>query len=133
MCVCDPVLTERISRKLTCAKRTVCCWACWQSNSSRAAHECEPWLNAVEDKVVACAIDGQKAFQWFARTRAEDATYDEFKKHMRLSYAQTYASCQGTEFDGTLRLHDTWNKHFTKRHLFVGLSRGKRAQDISVV
>jgi hypothetical protein len=42
-----------------------------------------------------------------------------------LSYAQTYASCQGTEFDGTLRLHDTAHKLFTKRHLFVGLSRAK--------
>ena len=60
-------------------------------------------------------------------------SYEEAKRYMRLSYAQTYASCQGTEFEGTLRLHDTGNKHFTKRHLFVGLSRGKRADEISVV
>jgi hypothetical protein len=29
-----------------------------------------------------------------------------------LSYAQTYASCPGTEFDGTLRLHDTTHRFF---------------------
>ena len=32
-----------------------------------------------------------------------------------LSYAQTYASCQGTEFEGALRLHDTTHKFFTRR------------------
>ena len=60
-------------------------------------------------------------------------SYEDMKKYMRLSFAQTYASCQGTEFEGTLRLHDTGNRHFTKRHLFVGLSRGKKATEISVV
>jgi len=60
-------------------------------------------------------------------------SYEDVKRYLRLSYAQTYASCQGSEFTGTLRLHDTSNIFFTKRHLFVGLSRGKRAEDISVV
>ena len=60
-------------------------------------------------------------------------SYEDVKRYLRLSYAQTYASCQGSEFTGTLRLHDTSNRFFTKRHLFVGLSRGKRAEDISVV
>ena len=49
-----------------------------------------------------------------------------------LSYAQTYASCQGTEFDGSLRLHDTAHKFFTKRHLFVGLSRAKSCFAVDV-
>ena len=49
-----------------------------------------------------------------------------------LSYAQTYASCQGTEFDGTLRLHDTSHKFFTPRHLFVGLSRAKSCFAVDV-
>ena len=60
-------------------------------------------------------------------------SYEDAKKYMRLSYAQTYASCQGTEFEGTLALHDTGSKYFTKRHLFVGLSRGKKASDIVVM
>ena len=50
-----------------------------------------------------------------------------------LAYAQTYASCQGTEFDGTLRLHDTTHKFFTRRHLFVGLSRARSCFAVDVV
>ena len=48
---------------------------------------------------------------------------------MGLPWAQTFASCQGTEFEGTLAIHDSENKHFTMRHLFVALSRAKRAED----
>eukprot|EP00969_Alexandrium_andersonii_P101841 4494780-Alexandrium_andersonii.AAC.1 len=33
--------------------------------------------------------------------------YEQVKAWLRLSYAQTYASCQGSEFEGPLRLHDT--------------------------
>ena len=51
---------------------------------------------------------------------------------LRLSYAQTYASCQGTEFDDSMRLHDTSNSHFTMRHLFVALSRAKRKDLIDI-
>ena len=52
---------------------------------------------------------------------------------MRLPWAQTYAYCQGTEFEGTLAIHDTDNKHVTMRHLFVALSRAKRKADVSVM
>ena len=58
--------------------------------------------------------------------------YAQVAELLRLSYAQTYASCQGTEFEGSLRLHDTQSKHFTRRHLFVALSRAKRADQIDV-
>ena len=51
---------------------------------------------------------------------------------LRLSYARTYASCQGTEFEETLRLHDCGNRHFTMRHLFVALSRAKDAKKIDI-
>jgi hypothetical protein len=51
---------------------------------------------------------------------------------MRLPWAQTFASCQGTEFEGSLAIHDTENPHFSRRHLFVALSRAKRAQDVCV-
>ena len=50
-----------------------------------------------------------------------------------LSYAQTYASCQGREFSGTLRLHDTTHRFFTMRHLFVGLPRAKSCFAVDVV
>ena len=55
------------------------------------------------------------------------------KTCLRLSYAQTYASCQGSEFDGPLRLHDTSHKFFTRKHLFVGLSRAKVASEVGLV
>jgi hypothetical protein len=60
-------------------------------------------------------------------------SHEQAKAWLRLSYAQTYASCQGSEFDGQLRLHDTKHRFFTKRHLFVGLSRARSARDVSVV
>jgi hypothetical protein len=34
-------------------------------------------------------------------------TFDQAKVWLRPSYAQTYASCQGTEFDGSLSLSGT--------------------------
>ena len=51
---------------------------------------------------------------------------------LRLSTARTYASVQGTEFESTLRLHDTTNKHFTMKHLFVAISRAKQAHHIDI-
>ena len=43
-----------------------------------------------------------------------------------------YALCQGTEFDGTLRLHDTTHRFFKRRHLFVGLLRAKSSAAVGV-
>ncbi len=60
-------------------------------------------------------------------------SFDHAKKWLRLSYAQTYASCQGSEFDGPLRLHDCSHKFFSRKHLFVGLSRAKIAAEVGLV
>ena len=51
---------------------------------------------------------------------------------LRLAHAQTYASCQGTEFPGSLALWDCDSNHFTMRHLFVALSRATVAGNIAV-
>ena len=59
-------------------------------------------------------------------------TFEQAKAWLRLSYAQTYASCQGTEFGGSLRLWDCGHKFFTRRHLFVGLSRAKQDAQVSL-
>jgi hypothetical protein len=59
-------------------------------------------------------------------------THAHAKSCLRLSYAQTYASCQGSEFDGPLRLHDTRHKFFSLKHLFVGLSRAKVASEVGL-
>ncbi len=60
-------------------------------------------------------------------------TIDQVKSWLHLSYAQTYASAQGSEFTAQFRLHHTTHHLFTKRHLFVGLSRARAARDVSVV
>ena len=59
-------------------------------------------------------------------------TYQQVADLTRLSFCRTYASCQGTEFEGTLRLHDVTSRHMTRRHLFVALSRAKRADQVDV-
>ncbi len=59
-------------------------------------------------------------------------THAQAAASLRLSYARTYASIQGTEFDGTVALWDTDSAHFSKRHLFVALSRAKNAADLHV-
>jgi hypothetical protein len=53
-------------------------------------------------------------------------SFEQATAHLRLSYAQTYASCQGTEFTDSLCLWDCAHKHFSRRHLFVGLSRARQ-------
>ena len=62
-----------------------------------------------------------------------ELSFDQVKSWLRLSYAQTYASVQGTEFTAQLRLHDTNHRFFTRKHLFVGLSRARAAADVSIV
>ena len=59
-------------------------------------------------------------------------TFAQATSLLRLAFAQTYASCQGTEFSGSLCLHDTDNPHFSRRHLFVALSRAKAGCGIRV-
>ena len=51
---------------------------------------------------------------------------------LRLSFARTYASCQGTEFSEELRLHDVGNRHFTMRHLFVAISRARDRNKVDI-
>jgi len=50
---------------------------------------------------------------------------------LRLSYALTYASCQGLTLPGVVRL-DTQSSHFTLKHLYVGLSRATAADLVEV-
>jgi hypothetical protein len=47
------------------------------------------------------------------------------KKVLRLGFARTYASIQGTEYKEPLTLHDAEHRFFTRQHLYVGLSRAR--------
>ena len=59
-------------------------------------------------------------------------SFVQVQQLMRLSAARTYASCQGCEFETALRLHDTNHRHFTMRHLFVGMSRCKDRKQLDI-
>jgi len=60
-------------------------------------------------------------------------SFAQVKCSLRLSFAQTYAAVQGTEYDEPLRLHDCAHRFFTRKHLFVGLSRSKSGALVSLV
>ena len=59
-------------------------------------------------------------------------THEQAMQSLRLSYALTYASCQGLTLGGVVRL-DTQSTHFTLKHLYVGLSRAKAASLVEVM
>ena len=59
-------------------------------------------------------------------------THEQAVAWLRLPYAMTYASVQGRETDGTLCLWDCENFHMSLKHIYVGLSRAKRASGVRV-
>ena len=52
---------------------------------------------------------------------------------LRLPHAMTYASVQGRETNGSLCLYDTANPHMTLKHMYVALSRAKKAALVRVL
>ena len=71
-----------------------------------------------------------------APTESEGGTLElslsQLSEFCRLSFCRTYASCQGWECEDSLRLHDTGNPHFSRRHLFVAMSRGKECAMLAI-
>ena len=61
-----------------------------------------------------------------------ELSFEQVASWLRLSFCRTYASCQGWEAEDSLRLHDTTNPHFTRRHLFVAMSRAKACSKLSI-
>ena len=59
-------------------------------------------------------------------------SFEQTTLWLRLSYAQTYSSCQGTEFTESLCLWDVGHRYFSMRHLFVGLSRAAQGAFMSL-
>lgn len=57
---------------------------------------------------------------------------DDCVQMMRLSHCMTYASIQGRETDGSLCLHDCSSGHFSHKHMYVALSRAKKASYVRV-
>ena len=50
-------------------------------------------------------------------------THEQAARCLRLTYGLTLAGCQGLTLPGRVRIVDTSSPHFTRKHLFVGLSR----------
>jgi hypothetical protein len=59
-------------------------------------------------------------------------THPQVCQSLRLSYAITYASCQGLTLQGRVRL-ETQSNFLTTRHLYVGISRGTASELVEVV
>ena len=60
-------------------------------------------------------------------------TYEETATRMRLQHALCYYTSQGRAFRyGPCVLHDTKHRHFTKRHLIIGLSRCGEGCDVYI-
>jgi hypothetical protein len=59
-------------------------------------------------------------------------SFAQVRGSLRLSFAQTFASVQGTQYEEKLRLHDCKTKFFTRKMLFVGLSRSRSGALVSV-
>ena len=50
-------------------------------------------------------------------------TAHQTARSLRLAYALTYPSVQGLTIGGVVRLDCTGNKHFSWKHMYVGVSR----------
>ena len=61
-----------------------------------------------------------------------ELSHEDTVQMLRLPHAMTYASVQGRETDGSLRLHDTANTHMTLKHMYVALSRAKKSALVRV-
>ena len=53
-------------------------------------------------------------------------------RHTRLSWAITYPAVQGRTLEGSVGIWDLDSRHFTTRHLYVGLSRATDGALLSV-
>ena len=76
---------------------------------------------------MACVNDkGEKVSQTFMRSKQDLA------KTMRLTHEFTYYSSQARTLRGDLRLCDTDHRHFSLRHLIVGLGRAPCGDAVQV-
>ena len=57
---------------------------------------------------------------------------EQVAKHCRLCWAVTYPSIQGRTLNGTASVWDLDSKHFTARHLYVGISRATHGSKVRV-
>ena len=121
------LLTVKGSQTARCAAQSMLIWpgikllGCLGRSRKGVRNSCNYTVKSCADNIV--------TFEEVEHT----FTYEEIKDVMRLSHCQTFASAQGTEFEGSLTLHELSHPRFTKRHLFVGLSRARAAELVCCV
>jgi hypothetical protein len=108
-----------------CAQQSMLLWVGLQllGCGGSARNQVLYTIAAIDEEKEELTLEGLARPLSFAAVRAS----------LRLSFAQTYASVQGTEYEEGLRLHDCRHKFFTRKHLFVGLSRSRSGALISLV
>ena len=59
-------------------------------------------------------------------------THGMASRCLRLAHALTMAGCQGLTLPDRVRIHDADSPYFTRRHLFVALSRATAFELVEV-
>ena len=57
---------------------------------------------------------------------------EQVAKHLRMPWAVTYPAIQGRTLQGTVGVWDADSKHFSTKHLYVGVSRATHGSKVSV-
>ena len=52
-----------------------------------------------------------------------ETTPEHLSQCVQLRYAMTYSTSQGQSLTGTVALWDLHSEHFTRQHLYVGISK----------
>ena len=82
--------------------------------------------NTVEFEMVCVNDKGEHVSETFMMSE------EDLARTMRLTHAFTYYSSQARTITGELRLCDTSHRHFTLRHLIVGLGRAPNGRLVQV-
>jgi hypothetical protein len=91
---------------------------------------CEYVVTAVTDDSV---VEDMLADFNDARERGVTLTHPEASRWLRLAYARCYYTSQGrTLRDAVVAMLDTGHRHFSVRHLIVGISRVPKGSDLMI-
>ena len=94
---------------------------------------CEYVVTAVSDDSVVVDMHADFRTGNDAKELGVTLTHPEASRWLRLAYARCYYTSQGrTLRDAVVVMLDTGHKHFSVRHLIVGISRVPRGSDLMI-
>ncbi len=59
-------------------------------------------------------------------------SFERVTRELRLTHALCYASVQGDTKEGSVLLCDVFHRHFTMRHLILGMSRARHGKHVMI-